>query len=339
MSKLGKQTWWFQSEPRVVTTGTIAGRIESEGPLGSWFDIRLDKDGMQSHSWEQDEQALFNQTAILTLQKSGISPRQVDLLIGGDLNAQLSGFYFGLRDLPSPSLGIYSACSSSTEALALAGLALDGGVAQYVLTGTSSHNSTAERQFRYPTEYGVQRPPTAQRTVTGAGMALLGKTGSEIALTAATIGRVVDYGITSPWEFGAAMAPAAEDTIIAHLQDTGRNLEDYDCIATGDLGHIGHKILRDLLHNRGLDPGHRLTDCGILIYRPDQPEVFSGGSGAACSSLVTFSYLLHQLQFGRWRRILVAATGALLSTVAAQQGETIPSICHAVTFERKDASS
>jgi stage V sporulation protein AD len=307
--------------------------------LGSWFDVKLDKNGMQSHSWEHDEQSLFNQSANLALQKSGISPKQVDLLIGGDLNAQLSGFYFGLRDLPTPSLGIYSACSSSTEALALAGLALDSGMAHYVLAGTSSHNSTAERQFRSPTEYGVQRPSTAQRTVTGAGMAPLGKTGSNIALTTATIGRVVDYGVTNPWEFGAAMAPAAADTLTAHLQDTGHSLEDYDCIATGDLGHIGHKILRDLLSEQGLDPGGRLTDCGILIYRPDQPEVFSGGSGAACSTLVTFAYLLHQLQSGRWRRLLVAATGALLSTVAAQQGETIPSICHAVTFERKDASA
>ncbi|MCL6442845.1 MAG: stage V sporulation protein AD, partial [Alicyclobacillus sp.] len=230
----------------------------------------------------------------------------------------------------------YSACASFCEALGLAALTIDSGLAQRVLAGTSSHNSTAERQFRFPTEYGVQKPPTAQRTVTGAGMAVLGRGTGKIRITHATIGRVVDMGITSPWEMGAAMAPAAADTIVGHLRDTGHAWSDFDCIATGDLGYVGHDILRDLLADRGIAPDDRLTDCGMLIYDKDQPEVLSGGSGGACATLVTFGYLLEQLRTGTWRRILVAATGALLSNVSAQQKDSIPCISHAIVFERKD---
>ncbi|MBX5436146.1 MAG: stage V sporulation protein AD [Alicyclobacillaceae bacterium] len=336
MPRTGKQTWTFSSPPRLVAVATVAGRNESEGPLGQHFDIRHDDDRAGFDTWEHAEQALFDQAANLVLKKAGLKPEDVDLMVGGDLNAQLTAFYLGLRPYNIPALGVYSACASFTEAMALAGLALDAGMADRVMAGTSSHYSTAERQFRFPTEYGVQKPPTAQRTATGAGMALLAKTGGQVALTEATIGQMFDFGVQNPWEMGAAMAPAAAATIRQHLADTGRRVIEYDCIATGDLGHVGHRILRHLLAKDGLDPGDVLTDCGMLLYRQDQPEVFSGGSGGACSTLVTLGYFVSQLETGRWRRVLVAATGALLSAVSTQQKDSVPGIAHAIVLERKD---
>lgn len=336
MPKVGKQTWSFQTYPRIVATGTVAGSIESEGPLGEYFDIRHQNDRADSNTWEHAEQKFVDEAARRALEKANLTAKDIDLVVGGDLNAQLTGFYFGTRNLTASTLGVYSACASICESLAIGALTIDSGMAQRTLVGTSSHNSTAERQFRYPTEYGVQKPPSAQRTVTGAGMAVLSPTGSEIAITHATIGQVVDMGIKSPWEMGAAMAPAAFSTITTHLADTGRSLSDYDCIATGDLGRIGHEILKDLLREKGHRVPETLTDCGILIYRADQPEVFSGGSGGACATLVTFGYLLHQLTSGAWKRILVSATGALLSAVSAGQSDSIPAVSHAIAFERKD---
>jgi stage V sporulation protein AD len=333
--RVGRQTWWFPSEPRVVATGTVAGEVESNGPLGDKFDAHI-KDGPPQKSWEKIEQDMFGQATQIVLQKAGVKPQNIDLVVGGDLNAQLTGFYFSQRDYAIPALGVYSACSSLTEGLALAALTIDSGCAQKVLVGTSSHTSTAERQFRFPTEYGAQKPPTSQRTVTGAGMALLATDGGKVAVTHATVGQIVDYGIKSPWEYGPAMAPAAEATIVAHLEDTGRQLSDYDCVVTGDLGRFGHAILRDMLEQRGLRINTELADCGMLIYREDQPEVFSGGSGTACCTLVTYGHLLRELETGKWKRILIAATGALLSTVTAQQSDTIPAISHAIVLERKD---
>lgn len=336
MPKIGRQTWQFPSRPGVVATGTVGGKTESEGPLSAHLDIRHGDDRLGLNSWEHVEQRLFDEAANAVLQKSGLDVAAIDLLVGADLNAQLSGFYFGLRAFPIPALGVYSACASICEAIAVAALAIDSGQAAHVLLGTSSHNSTAERQFRYPTEYGMQKPPTAQRTVTGAAMAVLAANMGDIQVTHATIGQVTDLGVTSPWEMGAAMAPAAAATIRAHLSDTGRTWRDFDCIATGDLGRVGHDILRQLLTEQGTDVDERLVDCGMLVYHPDQPEVFSGGSGGACCALVTFSQLLSRMQSGEWKRILVAATGALLSNVTAQQGDSIPSISHAIAFERKD---
>ncbi|MCL6453255.1 MAG: stage V sporulation protein AD [Alicyclobacillus sp.] len=338
MPKVGRQTWVFPSAPGVIATGTVAGKVESEGPLGACFDVQITEAGMQGPSWEKDEQALFYRAAETALRKANLRPQDLDLVIGGDLNAQLTGFYYGLREIAAPKLGVYSACSTFTESVAVAALALEAGFAERVLIGACSHNSSAERQFRFPTEYGVQKPATAQRTVTGAGAAVLSQEVAPVVVTAATIGEVVDYGITDAWEYGAAMAPAAAHTIGAHLTDTGRSLADFDCIATGDLGRMGHALLRDLLGQAGHDPGECLTDCGLLIFRPDQPEVMAGGSGAACSALVTLGHLLEQLKNGSWQRILVCATGALLSQVMSQQKETIPSISHAIVFERREVN-
>ncbi len=337
MHRTGKQTWVFPSSVGITSTGTVAGKLEGEGPLGTLFDIAHEDDRMHHDTWEHAEQALFDEAANTALTKANLSPTDIDLMIGGDLNAQLSSFYLGLRPFPIPALGAYSACATICESLAIGALAVESGVSNRVLVGTSSHTSTAERQFRYPTEYGAQKPPTAQRTVTGAGAAILSAEDSDICIVSATIGQVTDLGITSPWEMGAAMAPAASATILTHFEDTGTSPKDYDLIATGDLGFIGHDILMDLLHERGVVHTSNFTDCGMLIYRKDQPEVFAGGSGGACCTIVTFAHLFRELRERKWRRILVSATGALLSSVTAQQNDSIPCISHAIVFERRDS--
>jgi stage V sporulation protein AD len=342
MTKTGKQTWTFDTRPvYVISTATVAGQLESEGPLRDNFDVLHESDRLNGDTWEHSEQQFFDEAASTVLRKANLEQEAIDFMIGADLNAQLTSFYLGLRAFSIPSLGVYSACASICEALALGAMLIDSKSANYALVGTSSHNSTAERQFRYPTEYGAQKPPTAQRTVSGAGTAILGakaKNDSDIVITHATIGRVVDFGVKSPWEMGAAMAPAAADTIMTHLKDVKRNITDYDCVATGDLGDIGHQILRELLNKNGITELQNLTDCGMLIYTKDQAEVFSGGSGGACCTLVTFGHLLRELQSGKWKRILVSATGALLSATSAGQSDSIPSVSHAIVFERRDVS-
>lgn len=337
MAKLQGQTWLFDSRPGLVATGTVAGSVESNGPLGSEFDLNMTDDRWGMSTWEHAEQKMFGEAVRIALDKGNLQTSDIDLMIGGDLNAQMCSFHLGLRAYTIPALGVFSACASIAEALAIAGMAIDGGYANRALVGTSSHNSTVERQFRYPTEYGVQKPPTAQRTVTGAGACVLAKQGGDVCISAATIGKVTDLGIKSPWEMGAAMAPAAESTLIAHFRDTNRRPNDYDCIATGDLGRIGHAILRDLLEKQQFTAGDELMDCGIMIFDPNQPEVFSGGSGGACCTLVTLGHIIRQLQSGKWKRVLIAATGALLSAVTAQQADTIPCISHAVVLERREA--
>lgn len=341
MARLGRSTWAFgERQVAVVAAATVAGQWESQGPLGEAFDVRLDDDRAGQDTWEHAEHAMFLQAARLVCSKAGIAPEALDLVVGADLNAQLTSLYIGLRDLARPMLGVYSACASICEALAVASLTVATGFADTVLAGTSSHTSTAERQFRYPTEYGVQRPPTAQRTVTGAGAAILTRGRGPWQITHATIGEIADFGVKSPWEMGAAMAPAACDTIRQHLADTGRALSDYDLVVTGDLGRVGLDILRHLLVEQGVAPElvvrERVNDCGAMIYHPTQPEVFSGGSGAACSTLVTFGHLFKEMECHRIRRLLLSATGALLSQVSAQQGDSIPSISHAIAFERGD---
>ncbi|WP_206880691.1 stage V sporulation protein AD [Alicyclobacillus mali (ex Roth et al. 2021)] len=341
MARLGRSTWALgERQVAVIAASTVAGSLESQGPLSDAFDVRLSDDRAGEDSWERAEQVMFHRAAELACEKAGVKPEALDLVVGADLNAQLTSFYMGLRQLARPMLGVYSACASICEALAVAGLAVATGFADKVLAGTSSHTSTAERQFRYPTEYGVQRPPSAQRTVTGAGAAILGRGRGKWQITHATIGEIADFGVRSPWEMGAAMAPAACDTIRQHLADTGRSLNDYDLVVTGDLGRVGLDILRHLLVEQGVAPASlvsvRVSDCGAMIYAEDQQEVFSGGSGAACSTLVTFGHLFREMERGRVNRLLLCATGALLSQVSAQQGDTIPSISHAIAFERGD---
>ncbi|EQB87052.1 stage V sporulation protein AD [Clostridium punense] len=329
----GEQTWVFQSKPSIISSATVGGPFEAAGAIADDFDILHDDIWIGEDSFEKAEKKMLEQSFQTTLSKVNLTSKDVQFLISGDLMNQIISSSFTARTLGIPFLGIFGACSSSMESLALAAQLVDSNAANYVLAGASSHNVAVEKQFRYPTEYGAQKPPTAQWTVTGAGSALVGKNGTGPKITCATIGKVVDMGISDPYNMGAAMAPAAVDTIEKHFKDLNIDPSYYDLIATGDLGRVGHQIAADLLSQHGLNiPKEIFTDCGLLIYKKDQP-VMAGGSGCGCTATVTYGHLFNRMQRGELKRILVIATGALLSPLSYQQKESIPSIAHAVAFE------
>lgn len=329
----GHRTWIFPSKPVILASAAVGGPFEAKGALAEDFDILHDDIWLGQDSYEKAEKKLLEQAGEIAMEKAGVKKEDVQFFLSGDLMNQIISSSFAARTLGMPYLGIFGACSSSMEGLALGSLIIDSKSANYVLAGASSHNGAAEKQFRYPTEYGSQKPPTAQWTVTGAGAALLGQEGHGPRVTSATIGRVIDMGISDPFNMGAAMAPAAVDTIEAHFRDMDVEPSYYDLIATGDLGKIGHRIASDLLTDHGLKiPEDILTDCGLLIYKPEQP-VIAGGSGCACSATVTYGHLLNRMKKGELKRILIIATGALLSPISFQQKESIPCIAHAVSIE------
>ncbi len=330
----GQQTWQFPTRPRVLGTGTIVGEKEGQGPLGDRFDLVVTDPYVGQDSFEKAERKLMEKAQETAVQKAGLTIESISMVISGDLLAQNISSHFAARTQGRPLFNVFSACATSMQAVAMGAQLVDTGYASNVLAAVSSHNSSAERAFRYPTEYGAQKPPTAHCTVTGAGALVVGKGNTGPIITHATLGKVIDLGIDNPWEMGAAMAPAAADTLARHFLDTGRKPEDYDLIATGDLARVGHPIARHLLLELGYDLGERFTDCGILMYDKTQSEVFSGGSGPACAACVTFGHLLLGLTEKCYRRILVVATGALLSPISSQQKDTIPCIAHAVAFER-----
>ena len=270
----------------------------------------------------------------MVIRKAGLQKQDIQFFLSGDLLNQIISSTFAARTLAVPFLGLYGACSSSMESLALGSLMVDGRFGNNIICGTVSHYAAEEKQYRYPTEYGAQKPPTAQWTVTGAGAALLAAAGEGPRVTAATIGRVLDMGITDPFNMGSAMAPAAVDTITAHIRDLGISLNEYDLVATGDLGRVGHRIAADLLKKHDIElPQNRFTDCGILIYSEDQTSVLAGGSGCGCSATVTFGHIINRMKKGELEKVLIVATGALLSPLSYQQKESIPSIAHAVSIE------
>jgi stage V sporulation protein AD len=329
----GKQSWLFPTKPVIRGSAAIGGPFEAQGALADDFDSLHEDIWLGQDSFEKAERKFLEQACETAIQKSGLKKTDIDFFLSGDLMNQIITSSFTARTLGVPFLGLYGACSSAMEGLALGAQLVDSGAAQNVLAGTSSHNAAAEKQYRYPTEYGSQKPPTAQWTVTGAGAAVLAREGTGPRVSAATIGRVLDLGISDPFNMGAAMAPAAVDTLEAHFRDFGRQPEDYDLIATGDLGRVGHQIATDLLREHGfMFPPGKFVDCGLLIYRKEQP-VFAGGSGCGCSATVTYGHFLKRMLRGELKRILVAATGALLSPLSYQQKESIPSVAHAVTIE------
>ncbi len=333
---VGYQTWQFEHKPVIRSSAAIVGPDEGEGPLGNEFDIVHEELLLGQKSWEAAERTLMEEAAKKAVDKAGLSKEHIQFQIGGDLMNQIVSSTFAARTMSIPFLGVFGACSTSMESLALAALIVNSGSAQYALAGTCSHNCTAEKQFRYPTEYGSQKPPTAQYTVTGAGAAVVAREGEGPLIESATIGRVIDMGIKDPFNMGAAMAPAAVDTIEAHLKDLDRSPGYYDLIVTGDLAKVGHAIASDMFkdHNIPIDET-TFDDCGLMIYDLAKQEVQAGGSGCACSAVVTYSHLLNRMKKGELRRILVVATGALLSPITFQQGESIPCIAHAVSIEQQ----
>lgn len=330
--KVGKQTWKFNHPIYLSSTGTVAGPLEKEGPLGSTIDKTYDKLYCDEKSWELAERKLMNEAIDICLKNANKKPDDIDLFLAGDLLNQTVTSNYVAGKLAIPYLGLFGACSTSMEALGLASHFVDAGSADYVLTAVSSHNASAERQFRNPTEYGGPKQGTTTFTVTGAGASIVSREPSPIKITSVTFGRVQDWGITNPSDMGSAMAPAAADTIERHLKDTGQNVSDFDMIVTGDLSSVGSPIVRELMWERGYDISQVHQDCGLMIYSPDQP-VFAGGSGCACSAVVTYSYLTQLLKQKKVNRIFVVATGALFNPTMIHQKESIPCIAHGVVLE------
>lgn len=335
--KLSPGIYRLTTCPAVVSTAAVVGKKEGEGPLGKRFDAVFTDTTLGEKTWEKAESRLQVEALQRALTKGSLTPGQIDLLVAGDLLNQCIGTSFGMRDLGIPFLGLYGACSTMAEGLVLASLFTDQGLAEYACAVTSSHFCAAERQFRYPLEYGGVRPPTAQWTVTGAGAAILAGAGHlprdgspAVRVKGVAIGRIRDLGVPDINNMGAAMAPAAADTIGRYLADTHTRPEDYDCILTGDLGWIGSGLLIQLLQRDGIDIRPVHDDCGKLIFDRETQDVHAGGSGCGCSASVVCSCVMQNLRQGRWKNVLFAATGALMSPTSTQQGESIPAISHLV---------
>ena len=329
----GHRTWIFENQPTIISTGTVGGPFEANGRIRNDFDLLHDDMWLKEDSFEKAQQLMMEEACQIAIKKSDIQKEQVEFFISGDLINQITPTNFAAGTMGIPYFGLFSACATSMESLALAAFIINGNGANYILSGSSSHNAAAEKQFRYPTEYGGQKPPTAQWTVTGAGCALVAKEGVGAKVTSATVGKIVDMGLTDPFNMGSAMAPAAVDTILAHFKERNVDPSYYDLIVTGDLGHVGREVSLDLLRKNGLQINDdQYNDCGIIIYKEDQP-VLAGASGSACSAVVTYGHLLKLLHQGVYNRILIVATGSLHSPLSVQQKNSIPCIAHAVSIE------
>ena len=330
--KCGKQSFVLQKPAVITAWASVAGKKEAEGPLGKTFDITDNDSYFGEKTWEQGEKRMQQIALQKLLQKAGISSNDIGLVFSGDLLNQCIGSSFTLRNMGIPHIGLYGACSTMSESLLMASMAVGGGFSDKVVAMTSSHFSSSERQYRFPLGYGGQRTPTAQWTVTGSGAALVCANGKGPKITACTVGTVTDLGIKDANNMGPAMAPAALATIRAHFDDLGVSAKDFDFIVTGDLGQLGKSALLTLAQKEGLELGGKLTDCGVLVYDLMKQDVHSGGSGCGCSAITLCGYLLDKLYKGKLKKILFCGTGALLSPTSTQQGLPIPGVCHAVSI-------
>ena len=334
-NKIGQQTLRFKNPPTIFAVASIVGKKEGEGPLNKFFDEMLDETGVVEDSWEKGESLYVKKAVDLVIKKGGIEPSDVDFAFSGDLLNQCSASTFGFRDFDIPFFGIFGACSTFGEALCLGAITIDGGFAKKVICGAGSHFCSAEKQFRFPLGLGTQRPLSSTWTVTGNGQVLMTKEGAGPKITHCTVGKIIDFEISDASNMGATMAPAAASTIAQHFADTGRTPDDYDVIATGDLGYIGRALLRKLLMDEGFVIGDNLTDCGVEIFDREKQDTHSGGSGCGCSAVTFCGYYHSLLECGEIKKMLLVPTGALLSTFSAQQGETIPAIAHAISIEMR----
>ncbi len=331
--RCGKYTVTLSNQPRIISYAAVAGKKEGEGPLGKQFDAVFEDTRLGEKTWEKAESALQREALTRALDKAGVSPSQLQYIFSGDLLNQNIASTFGLREMAVPLLGQFGACSTMGQTMAMAAIFVDSGAADLCGALTSSHFCTAERQFRYPLEYGGQRPPTSQWTATASGAVVIGRGGRGVCIRSVCIGRVQDLGVTDMNNMGSAMAPAAADTLANFFVDTGTGPEDYDCIVTGDLGEVGSALNRQLLSRRGYTLGKRYTDCGLLLFDRERQDVHAGGSGCGCSASVLCAHFLPMLERGELHRLLFVPTGALMSPTSSQQGESIPAIAHAVLLE------
>ena len=330
---MGKQSIQFEKAPHILCGASIVGKKEGEGPLGLLFDEIAEEPMAGQASWEEADRARHKRAAQMAIKKAGPSCGPVRYLFAGDLLGQLIATSFGVMDLQIPLFGLYGACSTMGEALMLGAMTVQAGYADTVLALTSSHFASAEKQFRFPLEYGGQRPLAATWTVTGSGAFVLAPKGGKARISGVTPGKVVDYGLKDSLNMGACMAPAACDTIYQNLVDFGRSPSDYDAIVTGDLGSVGQTILLELLDKKGFDIAKQHLDCGMMIFDAQSQDTHAGGSGCGCSAVTLAAKLLPMLEKGQWKRILFVPTGALLSTVSYNEGQAVPGIAHGVVIE------
>ncbi len=335
----GRASLAYKNPPRIIGEASIVGSKEGEGPLGALFDQVEADPKFGKDTWEEAESELQLQTAQKAMEKTGMNEEQIRYLFAGDLLAQGIATSYGIMELQIPLFGLYGACSTCGESLSLASMAVNAGYADCAMALTSSHFASAEKEFRFPLEYAGQRPLSTTWTVTGAGAFVLSAAespaakGASVCIAGITTGKVVDYGVKDSMHMGAAMAPAAADTIYQHLTDYGRTPEDYDRIITGDLGSIGQKILKDLMLEKGVDLKNIHDDCGILIFDAETQDTHAGGSGCGCAAVTLAAYILPKLKTGEWKRVLLVPTGALLSKVSFNEGQSIPGIAHGVVLE------
>ena len=330
--RIGRYTIKMENAPSIISSASVVGKTEGDGPLACEFDIICEDSFFGEKTWEKAESRMQKDCVNKALGKANLSTADIDIIFAGDLLNQGIAATYGLRDLDIPFIGVWGACSTMAETLCIASVMVDSGGAEKCVCVTSSHFCTAERQFRFPLEYGGQRTPTSQWTATASGAAVVGKGESCPYIKTITIGKVNDLGVTDANNMGAAMAPAAADTLKQFLQDTGTKPSDYDLILTGDLGQVGSQLFLDLLKREGIDAHKNHSDCGLMIYDMEKQDVKAGGSGCGCSASVLCSHIFNQITSGKLANVIFIATGALMSTTSVQQGESIPGIAHLVHF-------
>lgn len=330
---VGAQSLAFGESPYIISAGSIVGSKEAEGPLSKYFDKTSEDDLFGAKTWEEAESNMQKEACVLALTKADIEPKEVRYLYGGDLLRQGIATSMGVETLQIPMFGLYGACSTSGEALALGAMSVAAGYGEYMLAVTSSHFGSAEKEFRFPLGYANQRPLSAHWTVTGSGAFLVGTKKSHVRISGVTVGKIVDYGLKDSQNMGACMAPAAMDTILCNLKDFQRKPEDYDRIVTGDLGYVGSDILMDLLWKKGYDIKKMHMDCGMTIYEQKNQDTHAGGSGCGCAAVTLAAYILPKLEKGEWKKILFVPTGALMSTVSFNEGASVPGIAHGIVLE------
>lgn len=332
----GRQSVLFDRPVYIEQTACIAGQKEGEGPLGKLFDEVVEDPMFGMNSWEEAESQLQELTVDKLMSKTQVQKEEIRYIFAGDLLGQLIATSFGLKKYEIPMFGLYGACSTMGEALSLGAITVSGGSADHVIAMASSHFASAEKQFRYPLEYGNQRPPASTWTVTGCGAAMLTSQKQDVRIKGITTGKIVDYGVKDSMNMGACMAPAAANVITANFKDLEVDEKYYDMIITGDLGVVGKKILLDLLKEKGYDLSNNYTDCGIEIFDAENQDTKAGGSGCGCSAVTLCSYILKNIKNHKWNRVLFIPTGALLSTISYNEGKSVPGIAHGVILERHE---